>query len=197
MLKFTIADCVTLVRLVAVVPLVVLMILNTPTTMLAATIVFVLAALSDALDGYLARRLNIISAFGRCLDPILDKVLVTVTLLLLLAQGTVPGVHAAPIMLIILREIMVAGIREFAAGEGHIIHVTRLAKWKTFVQMVAVTALLAAPALGGELWFYGLAYLFLWVAAGLTLFTGYQYWVGLLPYLREDPPVQDGANTAA
>lgn len=147
-----------------------------------AAILFALAAATDWLDGYLARRRRLLSEFGRMLDPIADKLLVTASLVLLAGSGTLsrPGLYAA--LLILLREILVSGLREYLAGRAIGLPVTRLAKWKTAAQMVALFLLLLGD--GGAAWLTGLALPveivgegLLWIAALLTLVTGWGYLV--------------------
>jgi CDP-diacylglycerol--glycerol-3-phosphate 3-phosphatidyltransferase len=145
---------------------------------------FVVAAITDFFDGWLARRLHATSLWGAILDPIADKVLVCGVILGLLTLGPNAAV-AIPAALILFREFTVSALREVAAGKGVSLPVTLLAKWKTTVQLVALGAeLLVAcwaafslpndPALLGPatLGAHGL----LWLAAILTLVTGAQYW---------------------
>ncbi len=145
-----------------------------------ACIVFALAAITDWLDGYLARRQRMLSEFGRMLDPIADKLLVTAALVLLAGSGrlSTPGLYAA--LLILMREILVSGLREYLAGREIGLPVTRLAKYKTAAQMVALFLLLAGD--DGGAWLTGLRLpveyvgeALLWAAALLTLFTGWGY----------------------
>jgi CDP-diacylglycerol--glycerol-3-phosphate 3-phosphatidyltransferase len=141
-----------------------------------AVALFALAAVSDYLDGLAARSRDQQSDLGRMLDPIADKLLVGVVLLLLVAEGVVAGTALWAAMLILSREILVSGLREYLAGLAVTVHVTRLAKWKTAIQLIALGVLLAAPigaGLGGSLHVAGLT--LLWVAAALTAYTGYAY----------------------
>ena len=147
-----------------------------------AGILFALAALTDWLDGYLARRRRLLSEFGRMLDPIADKLLVTASLVLLAGSGRLsrPGLYAA--LLILMREILVSGLREYLAGRAIGLPVTRLAKWKTAAQMVALFLLLLGDA--GAAWLTGqelpvalVGEALLWIAALLTLVTGWGYLV--------------------
>lgn len=137
---------------------------------------FILAAITDFFDGYLARAWQQQSALGRMLDPIADKLLVSVCLLMLAADGTIGGWSLVAAIIILCREILVSGLREFLAELQVSVPVTQLAKWKTTVQMVAIGLLLAGPA-GDTIFAYtslsGL--IALWVAAMLTLYTGYDY----------------------
>jgi CDP-diacylglycerol--glycerol-3-phosphate 3-phosphatidyltransferase len=141
-----------------------------------ALAVYVVACLTDWLDGFLARVWQQQSALGRMLDPIADKLLVGTTLLMLTSDNTISGVHMVAAVIILCREILVSGLREFLAELNMRVHVTQLAKWKTTVQMIALGVLLAGPAgdkIVPGITSTGLA--MLWVAALLTLWTGYDY----------------------
>lgn len=138
--------------------------------------IFVIACLTDWLDGYLARIWEQQSNLGRMLDPIADKLLVGATLLMLVYAGTIGGWSIWAALIILCREILVSGLREYLAELNVKVHVTQLAKWKTTVQFVALAMLLAGPA--ADAIFPGTTYAgvaLLWVAALLTLLTGYDY----------------------
>lgn len=142
----------------------------------SAFTIFVAACITDWLDGYLARAWQQQSELGRMLDPIADKLLVGATLMLLVYDRTISGISIWAAVIILCREILVSGLREFLAELNVKIHVTELAKWKTTVQMVALGVLLAGAAIDKILpgtTTLGLA--FLWLAALLTLWTGYDY----------------------
>ena len=140
-----------------------------------ACALFVAASLTDLLDGYLARRMGAVSAVGRFLDPIADKLLVAAVVILLAAfDGLSPaGVVAA--LLILLREVLVSGLREHLAEMRVGLPVSRLAKWKTTVQMAALTLLLAGGATPPAWHVQALGEACLWLAAILTLVTGWDY----------------------
>jgi len=141
-----------------------------------AFVSFSLAGITDFFDGYLARATGSVSKIGQFLDPIADKLMVGAILLMVVAADWVSGVHVIAAVIIMCRELLVSGLREFLAGLQVSVPVTRLAKWKTTVQMVALGALCwtkGAPDLGlpaQELGIIGL-----WIAAILTLYTGYDY----------------------
>jgi CDP-diacylglycerol--glycerol-3-phosphate 3-phosphatidyltransferase/cardiolipin synthase len=138
--------------------------------------IFVTACLTDWLDGYLARIWEQQSNLGRMLDPIADKLLVGATLLMLVYAGTIGGWSIWAALIILCREILVSGLREYLAELNVKVHVTQMAKWKTAVQFVALAMLLAGPA--ADAVFPGATYVgvaLLWVAALLTLLTGYDY----------------------
>jgi CDP-diacylglycerol--glycerol-3-phosphate 3-phosphatidyltransferase/cardiolipin synthase len=138
--------------------------------------VYVVACITDWLDGYLARAWRQQSTLGRMLDPIADKLLVGTTLLMLAHDNTIDRLNVAAAVIILCREILVSGLREFLAELNVKVHVTQLAKWKTTLQMIALGILLAGPAgdkLVAGVTLTGLT--LLWVAALLTLWTGYDY----------------------
>jgi CDP-diacylglycerol--glycerol-3-phosphate 3-phosphatidyltransferase/cardiolipin synthase len=138
--------------------------------------VYVAACVTDWLDGYLARAWRQQSTLGRMLDPIADKLLVGTTLLMLAHDNTIDRLNMAAAVIILCREILVSGLREFLAELNVKVHVTQLAKWKTTLQMIALGILLAGPAgdrLVPGVTLSGLT--LLWVAALLTLWTGYDY----------------------
>jgi CDP-diacylglycerol--glycerol-3-phosphate 3-phosphatidyltransferase/cardiolipin synthase len=142
----------------------------------AAFWLFVGAAITDWLDGYLARRLEQQSTLGRMLDPIADKLIVGAALIMLVHDRTIDGVSIWAAIVILCREILVSGLREFLAELKVTVHVTALAKWKTAAQMVALAVLIAGPA--GDRIVPGISTAgigLLWLAAVLTLWTGYDY----------------------
>ncbi|KQY19631.1 CDP-diacylglycerol--glycerol-3-phosphate 3-phosphatidyltransferase [Rhizobium sp. Root482] len=140
--------------------------------------IFVVASLTDFLDGYLARIWNQTSNIGRMLDPIADKLLVATALLLMAAdtEKTIAGWSLWAAIIILCREILVSGLREYLAALKVSVPVTRIAKWKTTIQMVAIAFLLAGPA-GDKIIPYvtETGIVLLWVAAALTMYTGYDY----------------------
>lgn len=141
-----------------------------------ALVIYILAAVTDFFDGYLARIWHQQSALGRMLDPIADKVLVSVVLLVLVTDGILNGGHLWAAIIITAREVLVSGLREFLSELRVSVPVTKIAKWKTTVQLVAVGLLIAGPA--GDALIPGVTaagIVMLWVAAALTLYTGYDY----------------------
>jgi len=141
-----------------------------------ALAIYIAAAITDFLDGYLARLWQQQSALGRMLDPIADKVLVSVVLLVLSADGILFGGHIWAAIIILAREVLVSGLREFLGELQVSVPVTQIAKWKTTVQLIAIGFLIAGPA-GDQLVpvVTRLGIIGLWVAAALTLYTGYDY----------------------
>ena len=138
--------------------------------------IFVGACLTDWLDGYIARAWAQQSALGRMLDPIADKLLVGAALLMLVHDRTIEGVSLWAAVIVLCREILVSGLREYLAELNVKVHVTQMAKWKTTVQMVALSILLIGPALVPyQVTITNIGLGFMWLAAMLTLWTGYDY----------------------
>ena len=157
-----------------------------------ACAVFAIAAVTDYFDGYIARTWNQLSELGRCLDPIADKLLVA-AVLLLLAFFNSPGIlFLLPALVILCREVLVSGLREYLAQVKVRLPVSRLAKWKTAIQMVAIGFLIVAES--GPAWLptteIGLAGI--WIAAILTLITGYDYLAASLQHM--DKPKAKAAS---
>jgi cardiolipin synthase len=136
---------------------------------------FVVACITDYLDGYYARTLRQTTQLGQFLDPMADKLLVASTLLLLVGFDRIKGVSLIPAIIILCRELLVSGLREFLAEMKMSMPVTQLAKWKTGFQMTALTILIAATPITNFLYLHALGTLSLWVSAILTLITGYDY----------------------
>jgi cardiolipin synthase len=153
-----------------------------------AFVIFVAASISDYFDGYLARIWNQQSALGRMLDPIADKLLVAVAILVLVADGMLAGWSIWAAIIVLMREILVSGLREFLAELQVSVPVTWLAKWKTALQLVAIAALLIAPALQGAKsgFIIDMGLTFFWIAAIVTLYTGYDYFRAGLKHLLEE-----------
>jgi cardiolipin synthase len=153
----------------------------------AAVWIFVIASITDFLDGYLARIWNQTSNIGRMLDPIADKLLVASILLLVAADGTIAGWSLWAAIIILCREILVSGLREYLAGLKVSVPVTRIAKWKTTAQLVAIAFLLAGPA-GDKVLPYTteIGIVLLWIAALLTIYTGYDYFRAGLKHVVDD-----------
>lgn len=142
-----------------------------------ALAIFALAAISDFFDGYLARAWSQQSRLGRMLDPIADKLLVGAVLLLLVADQTISGWSLWAALIILSREILVSGLREFLAELNATVTVSRLAKWKTTVQMIALCVLLVGQPAGDicACAAVEIGLVLLWIAALLTLYTGFDY----------------------
>lgn len=155
-----------------------------------AAVLFILAAVTDYFDGYLARARNQTSAFGRLLDPIADKLLVVSALLIIVANGMVDKLSYIPVVIILCREVLVSGLREFLAEVKIGMPVTRLAKWKTACQMTALSLILLSSVsivrIGDSyISIFGLiGEILLWVAGVLTFMTGYDYFKRSLEYVK-------------
>ncbi|QHQ35938.1 CDP-diacylglycerol--glycerol-3-phosphate 3-phosphatidyltransferase [Algicella marina] len=141
-MTWTLPNILTVGRLLAALALaLVFVILPRPFADWAALVLFVAAALTDFLDGYLARKWNQTSAFGRMLDPIADKAMVVIALAVLMGLNGLNALLLVPASLILFREVFVSGLREFLGADAGKLKVTGLAKWKTTVQMFAIPAL--------------------------------------------------------
>jgi cardiolipin synthase len=141
-----------------------------------ALAVFIAAGVTDILDGYLARAWGQQSTLGRMLDPIADKLLVSASLLMLAAEETIRGWSLLAAVVILCREILVSGLREYLAELRVSVPVTRLAKWKTTGQLVAIGFLIAGEA-GDKILpvTVAIGLTLLWVSAIVTLYTGWDY----------------------
>lgn len=186
-------NLLTLSRIFAIPLLVLLVAVQQPWSDFAACVLFSAAAITDYFDGKIARNRKIVSDFGRMLDPIADKLLVGAALMLLAGFARLPDWALLPAIVIMLREILVSGLREYLAGLNVGLPVTALAKWKTGFQMGALGTLLAGDS-GARM--IGLDFLpvsligeiMLWTAAALTLVTGWDYWVAGLHHAGRDAP---------
>ncbi len=198
-------NLLTLSRIAAIPVLVVLVALRSPGGDLCACVVFGLAGLTDYFDGKLARSRRQSSDVGRMLDPIADKLLVGATLMLLAGHGRLSAWGLYPAIVILLREILVSGLREYLAGLRVGLPVTNLAKWKTGVQMGALGTLVAGDEtarLIGMPWLPAayIGEIMLWAAAVLTLWTGRDYLIAGLHHAgpaRADGPTETPAQNQA
>ncbi len=220
-MRWTVPNILTVFRLLAALGLpAAYVIFPSPWADWIAVTLFVSASLTDYLDGYLARKWNQVSKFGKMLDPIADKAMVIIAIIIVvgLYQGSV--LIMIPAVLIVFREVFVSGLREFLGADAAGLKVTKLAKWKTTVQMIAIVALMLSYAFGIEFggrshamppdlvmdilnnhaddpmglrvwyglfdWSMTIGLWGLWLAAALTMITGFDYFRKSLPYLRED-----------
>lgn len=172
----TIPNLLTLSRLVLLFPIC-LCLLGGWTAHAFAFILYVVAAFSDWLDGWWARKYNQGSDFGRMLDPVVDKVFVAALFIMLSANEAITGIWLLCPVIILGREFLVAGLREFLGPRGVTLPVTKAAKWKTTVQMIAI-GLLIFPGMSD---FGCLALL---IATGLTVSTAIDYMKTALPHLK-------------
>ena len=177
----TLPNLLTLSRILAVPILVFLLWRPAPLDYAITFVLYCVVGVTDYFDGYLARAQGRISRLGQFLDPIADKIMVGAVLIMLISSrkaNTVPeiaGLHIIPALIILLREIIVSGLREFLAELRVSIPVSALAKWKTTFQMVALGALILGGAVPQMPWVHAVGILCLWAAAALTLVTGYDY----------------------
>ena len=147
---------------------------------LTACVLFVIASFTDFLDGMLARVMGEESKLGELLDPIADKIIVATALILLVMSGTIRHYEVVAAIIILTREILISGLREFLARGQIKLPVTNLAKLKTFLQMVAISLLLTGET-GNKILNYQnyntqtIGIILLWLSAFLTLYTGYEY----------------------
>jgi len=142
---------------------------------------FILASITDWLDGYLARSRGEVTPFGRFLDPVADKLLVAAALVLVVSADMAPALLA---VIIIGREITIGALREWLAQRSTIVHVSQLAKWKTTIQLLAISALLIHVDLFG-ISLHEIGLVLLWIAAALTLWSGYEYMRDAWPELMD------------
>ncbi len=150
---------------------------------LLAFAVYCLMGITDYFDGYLARSYGTVSKLGQFLDPIADKIMVAAVILVLVGKGLIDGVHLIAALVILLREIMVSGLREFLAALKVSMPVSQLAKWKTAFQMISLGSLIlmggaptfAIPFTAGWVNPASVGFVTLWAAAALTMLTGWDY----------------------
>ena len=160
-----------------------------------ACALFSAAGFTDWLDGHVARRWAQQSEFGRFLDPIADKLLVSATLFMLVARGRFLTEWAVlPALVILCREILVSGLREYLAELRVGMPVSRLAKWKTAIQMVAIGVLIVGSAGPDFLPVVAIGETLLWLAALLTMVTGYDYLRAGLAHMTRAPPAVHGKS---
>jgi CDP-diacylglycerol--glycerol-3-phosphate 3-phosphatidyltransferase len=205
-MRWTLPNILTVLRLLAA-PAVPLMFLyfQRPWADLAALTLFLLAAVTDWFDGYLARAWQQESRFGAAMDPIADKAMVVIAIVVITGYSGMNPWLILPSAVILFREVFVSGLREFLGANAKLLKVTKLAKWKTTLQMVAISVLFLGTGLSyiehgrpprvgeGHLAFTDswadlanqAGLVLIWIAAALTGWTGWDYFAKALPYLRE------------
>ena len=177
----TLPNLLTLSRIFAVPILVFLLWRPSPVDYAITFVLYCIVGATDYLDGYLARAQGQISRLGQFLDPIADKIMVAAVLVMLISSRKanpdpeIDGLHIIAALVILLREIFVSGLREFLAPLNISMPVSSLAKWKTAFQLVALGALILGGAVPQQQWVHDVGLVSLWLAAGLTLVTGYDY----------------------
>ena len=192
-MRWTLPNILTVIRLLAA-PAVPVMFLffARPLADWFALVLFVAAALTDWIDGRLARAWNMESRFGAMLDPIADKAMVVIALLVITGYAGMDPWILLPATLILFREVFVSGLREFLGADAGKLAVTKLAKWKTTAQMTAIAVLFSRgiferegmPGLTDISWWAGVT--LLWIAAVLTVVTGWDYFRKALPWLVDE-----------
>jgi len=144
-------------------------------------VLYIIGAVTDFADGWVARKFNQVTEFGKFIDPISDKIFVVTILLMLVAADRITGVFVLAVVVILVREFVVAGLREFLGSKEIKMPVTQLAKWKTAIQMISSGLLIIAPynALAAIVGLSGLC-----VAAAITAWTGCDYFKSALVHLK-------------
>ena len=186
------ANYITLARMLLIIPFAFTFMTNAAWNLKVAFVIFTVAALTDFLDGWVARSRNETSALGAALDPLADKLLIAAALLLLVRNGIINGGGVIAALIILLREILVTGLREALSQQNMTLPVTGLAKWKTTAQLIAIGLLLLAAPTG----MIGPSALpvatgLLWLSAVLTLWTGADYTVRAFGLLRANDHKQE------
>ena len=161
----------SIARVLCIPVIALLLYLNDDACRIAAVILFILASLTDLLDGHIARKYNLITDFGKFIDPVADKLLVLTTLVMLLRNGLM---EAWVLILILCRELAVDGLRMVAVGQGRVIAAGPLGKWKTTFQMVTIVAILLLNKACFATWYTGTL---TGIAAALTLVSAVDYFV--------------------
>ncbi len=186
-------NMLTLFRIAVIPGLVALFYLDSPLGNWLACGLFTIAAITDFLDGYIARATRQQSVLGRFLDPVADKLLVSAALLMMVGFGHIKGLVILPAVVILCREIMVSGLREFLAGLRVGVPVSALAKLKTGLQMVAIGVLIVGDAGPAAIPVRLIGETGLWIAAALTLVTGYDYLRASIRHIERASASESGA----
>lgn len=184
-MSFNLPNLLTLSRIIVILPIVALFYFDGALARWVALALFAMAAITDFFDGYLARSMGQVSAFGRFLDPIADKLLVAAIILMLVSTERLDGLGVLPGLVILIREILVSGLREFLAELRVGVPVSSLAKWKTTIQLLALGFLIVGDAAPAEIPALPIGEGMIWVAAALTLVTGFDYLRAGLRHMRE------------
>ena len=192
----TLPNLLTLSRIVAIPLVIATFYAAAPLGPWLGCVIFSLAAVTDWLDGRLARMWQQQSELGRFLDPVADKLLVATTLFMLAAYDRLSTASILPALVILTREIMVSGLREHLAGLRVGMPVSKLAKWKTFIQMLAIGFLLIGDAGPAAIHVRAIGEVLLWLAAVLTVKTGYDYLRAGLMHINRPAPSGASIKTA-
>ena len=181
-------NLLTLSRILVIPPIVALFFIDGEMPRWIALGLYAAACVTDFFDGYVARSMGQISRLGRFLDPVADKLLVASVIFMLVATGRIGGLMVLPALIILIREILVSGLREHLATLDVGVPVSKLAKWKTTIQMFALGFLIVhdvSPAWIPSVWIGEAG---IWIAAVLTLITGYDYLRAGIQHLTDDTP---------
>ena len=172
---YTIPNIITFIRIILIPIILYLLFSENPNIVFLAGGLFIVSSVCDYFDGYLARVLNQSSKLGTLLDPIADKLLIASVIVVLVDTNVISNLHVIPAIIILLREIAISGLREFLAKMNTDMPVSKLAKYKTTFQMVSLSILIIS--LGFELndFLWNLGLVTLWIAAIITLLSGYNY----------------------
>ena len=186
---FNLPNTLSLFRIGCIPLLVILSFFPHKTTSFLAALVFALASISDLLDGFVARRHQLVTTFGQFLDPLADKLIVSAALIMLIPLGRVP---AWMVVVIIGRELAIMGLRSVAVSEGKVISADNLGKQKMVFQTVAILGLLLHYEYYGVN-FHAIGMFFLWLAVIITLWSGFNYFRNFWHVLEEDDPTSEGS----
>ena len=183
------AMALTLLRFILIVPFAACFFFQIPHAMIVALVIFIIASITDFLDGYVARARNEVSVLGATLDPLADKLLIAAALLLMVYGNILSGYNVLGGLIILMREVMVTGLRESVVMQGGRLPVTKIAKWKTTFQMIAFGLFLATATNSGDA-LLGAGFLPLtngvfWFAVTLTLWSGADYTLRAVSFLRK------------
>ena len=190
----TVPNLLTLSRIIAIPALIGAFYLSSPLSNWLALTIFTVAGITDILDGYVARSMGSESGLGRFLDPIADKLLVAAALLMLVYVGRIGDWAILPTVVILCREILVSGLREFLAELRVSVPVSKVAKWKTVLQMVAISFLIVGDAGWDYIPVMEIGRTGIWIAAIFTIYTGYDYLRAGLRHVTTPEPDDNGVD---
>ena len=169
-----IPNLLTILRILLIPGIIICIELDQPKYSWIALFFYVFACFSDFLDGYIARKFDIESNFGKFLDPIADKILIVALLIILLDNNKISGIFVYPTLIIILREVIVSGLRDFFLHSSKNLTVTNLSKWKTMIQMTSLGFLIVEDNFANDFILY-FGNIGLTIASIVTIYTGYIY----------------------
>ena len=185
-MAWTTPNILTLCRIATAPLLVYLLLLPSPIAAAVSAIVFFLATITDFLDGYIARSYGSGTTLGTFLDPLADKVVVISALIMLVGTPQLPRVPAWIVVVLVIREIMVTGLRAIAAAEGVVMAAEELGKYKMVLQSIAIQGLLIRYTYF-HIDFFAAGMFILWIAMGLSIWSGVDYYLGALRLLSPKP----------